>query len=282
VNTIDAPDFDLRLTLDSGQVFRFRPRGDGWLVNARDRFFYVEQRGERLAFDGVEPEFLVRYFRLDDDHAATIRALEFDPLVSGAARRFRGLRIVRQDPWECLVTFICSSISNIPKIRLNVDAIAASFGRPVRLGAERSFAFPDPGGLRDEGKLRAAKVGFRAAYLLAANERVREPWLEGLRRLPLDSARTELMALPGVAEKIADCVLLFSLDFTGAFPVDVWIHRIVQRAYFRNRAVSPARVREWASRRFGALAGHAESFLYVQAREDGARAVGLTASAKRR
>ncbi|MBI3847523.1 MAG: hypothetical protein HY292_23055 [Planctomycetes bacterium] len=272
MNTIDAPDFDLRLTLDSGQVFRFRPHLDGFLVNARHRFFYVEQRTDRLAFDGVESDFLVRYFRLDDDHAAMIRALEFDPLVSDAARRFRGLRIVRQDPWECLVTFICSSISNIPKIRMNVESIAASFGDPVRLGAERSWQFPSPGCLDDEGKLRAAKVGFRAKYLLAANERANDAWLDGLRGLPIESARDALMALPGIAEKVADCVLLFSLDFTDAFPVDVWIHRIVQRSYFRNRSVSPARVREWAARRFGPLAGYAESFLYIEARERGSQA----------
>lgn len=266
---LDAPDFDLARTLDSGQVFRFRAHGDGFLLHARERFFYVEQRGDRLHYDGVDAAFLIRYFRLDEDHAALVRALDFDRHVRDAASRFRGLRLVRQDPWECLVTFICSSISNIPKIRHNMELIAASFGREVRLGPHRSSSFPAPGEIDDLERLKRTRVGFRAAYLLAANARVSDQWLEGLRRVDLEEARRSLMTLPGVAEKVADCVLLFSLDFTGAFPVDVWIHRIVRRLYFRGRKVTPARVREWAKDRFGPLAGYAESFLYMAARDQG-------------
>ena len=168
------------------------------------------------------------------------QAFADDPCIGPAVRGYAGLRLLRQDPWECLVSFICSSTSNVPRIKLNVGAVAAAIGR--RIGpSDADFEFPTPLAVAELGeqRLRDLGLGFRAKYLAIAAELVAGGDLDlmALRRQSYGDAKERLMGIHGVGEKIADCVLAFSLDKPEAFPVDRWTRRALRKVV---RALSPA------------------------------------------
>ncbi len=279
---VDQP-LDLDASLDSGQSFRWR-RDDAepgaWLGVLEGRVVRL-----RRTRDGVEAEVerdaglpaeeaasrLVAYFRLDDDLPAIQRALAGDPHVAAGIDSFPGLRILRQDPWEILAGFILSSTSNIPRIARTMELLASELGEEARLGGARRHTFPPPEAVAEagEGRLRELRCGFRAAYLAAAADAVatgRLPLYE-LRGAPYGEAAAALTALPGVGPKIADCVMLFSLDRAEAFPVDLWVRRAVVDYYGLDPKISYDGVRAWAWERFGANAGYANQYLFWHIRQ---------------
>jgi len=255
--SLPCPWFSLRHTLESGQFFRWRRRGEGYEVSLRDRVVAVRQEGDALRFEGADAETLRRFFALDHDLPAIHEALARDPILRGPLERFRGLRILRQDPWECVAAFITSAASNIPRISRNVRDMATLFGTPP--------AFPRPEQMGTEAQLRALRLGFRARHLAGAARLARDGRLDRLDG-PLESLREELMELPGIGAKVADCVALFAYGRLEAFPVDTWVRKTMRRLYFRNRRVTDRRIRESAARRFGPLAGYAQQYLFVAAR----------------
>jgi N-glycosylase/DNA lyase len=216
--------------------------------------------------------------------------------MNNAIAACHGLRILRQDPWECLASFILSSTKQIVQIRQIVSLLCERFGEPittVQVGravpcppssanrgvlidqdgahgvtrpTQSCFAFPTPQRLAacTETELRACKMGFRAPNLLAAARQIANGKLnlENLRTLSYPEARAELMKLRGVGGKIADCVLLFAYGFDSAFPVDVWIERALQRLYFPRRRASEPRLRRFAATHFGPHAGYAQQYLF--------------------
>jgi N-glycosylase/DNA lyase len=183
---------------------------------------------------------------------------------------------MRQDPWECLVSFVVSAFNNIPKIQMSIRALARCFGEPIEDGQTGTGArvadwtFPRPERLAEASlpALRGCVLGYRARYVrnLARLVADRTVDLDAVSRWPLDQARTALLELPGVGEKVAECVLLFGLGHHEAFPVDVWVKRAVERWYFRGRSQTPRAIGAWARERFGALAGYAQQHLFVGAR----------------
>ena len=185
------------------------------------------------------------------------------------------MRVLRQEPWECLVSFICSANNNIPRITRNVGDIASAFGSPILDGTSCPNAFPTADRLAEAGEpaLRELGLGFRARYVAAAAERVARSQIDlfGLREASYQEALDALMELPGVGDKIANCVLLFSLDKLEAFPVDVWIDRALREWYFTDSKAQVTRgyMRAWAQERFGRYAGYANQYLFHQRRLQG-------------
>jgi N-glycosylase/DNA lyase len=184
----------------------------------------------------------------------------------------RGLRLLRQDPWECLASFILSSTKQIVQIQQIISIICERYGSrlPVGGGYEPAYTFPAPACLASvsEAELRACKMGFRAPFLLATARMIAEGKLDlgSLLKMPLENARAELMALKGVGRKISDCVLLFSFGHQAAFPVDVWIMKALRQLYFPRRNVSLPRLQEFAATHFGPNAGYAQQYLFHYAR----------------
>ena len=211
---------------------------------------------------------LVRsYFRLDDDIDEVYRDISNDPRVEAMVRRYRGLRLLRVNPWECLISFICSANSNLPRIHSNMESMSEHFGEPLTLDGHTRYTFPTPERLAAAGEaaLRTLGLGFRAPYVAGAARAVAagDLDLEVLRTTAYDEAKERLMELRGVGSKIADCVLLHSLDKLEAFPIDVWVRRALAEWYFPGKKPPPDRVMlEWARDRFGAYAGYAELYLF--------------------
>jgi N-glycosylase/DNA lyase len=191
-----------------------------------------------------------------------------DEPMRAAVNACRGLRLLRQDSWECLASFILSSTKQIVQIRQIIALLCERFGEPVPAapGHPPVHAFPSPARLAGatEAELRACKMGFRAPYLLATARRVAagELDLDRLRRLSPEMARAELLHLPGVGRKIADCVLLFAYGFPAAFPVDVWVMKALRRLYFPKRRPAAKRLRHFSETHFGVNAGYAQQYLF--------------------
>jgi N-glycosylase/DNA lyase len=266
MQTTNLRTFDLRETLYSGQIFRFEEVDDGFWVRVGSSILRIEQHGDTLRYGGCDRAFVRKYLALDEDLASLPRAIENDEILRPALHEFPGLRVLRQEPWECLVSFICSSASNIPRIKRKIDALCRLFGFPIEFGGYQSRSFPRAGELTDEAAMRREGLGYRARFLAELNEVAPSLDLESLRNASYDDAKSALVELPGVGEKIADCVLLFSLDFSEAFPVDVWIKRAVQDWYFGGRKIPDRDIRQFASDRWGEHAGYAQQYIYHYAR----------------
>ncbi|MDE1889805.1 MAG: DNA-3-methyladenine glycosylase 2 family protein [Planctomycetota bacterium] len=260
-------DFNLEYTLLCGQLFRVSQLEDWYYITVRDRIFSVRQTAEHLEFHGIDKKLLTHYLGLDESYSDILAQINKDPRIGAAIKRYHGLRIVRQDPWECLISFICSSAANIPKIKLNLEKLSQSFGRRIELNGFERYSFPNPGDLNDYERILLAKTGFRARYVRTANDLVSEPFLMSLKKLPYLEAKRVLKHIPGVGDKVADCVLLFSLGFTEAFPIDTWMKKILQKLYFKNQVVSNQQLHAFGAKYFGRYAGYAQQFLYMLARE---------------
>ncbi len=265
-------DYDLAATLDSGQAFRWRPGADGawrgvvcgrWVRLGADKVLEAE-----TALPQSDWRWLEDYLQVHVNLDVVLGTFPPDAPLRAAVRACRGLRLLRQPPWECLATFILSSTKRIEHIRQIVERLCERFGEPVAVpaGEPPAFAFPTAERLARAGgsALRACGMGFRAPYLLEAARRVAEGRLEleAIGHLELDEARARLCELPGVGPKIADCVLLFGLGFERAFPLDVWAQRALRRWYFNGRRVRLAQLRAFAGTHFGPHAGYAQQYLF--------------------
>ena len=252
-----------------GNVIRVRTSNRAWLGGP-----YGLEIRSAPPVDGECLEHLMRtYFRLDDDIEAIYREITRDPRVELMVSRYRGLRLLSVEPWECLISFICSANSNMSRIHANMEAMAESFGEPVTLDGRVVHTFPTPQRLAAAGELalRSLGLGFRAPYVARAASAVAdgELDLEGLRLLPYQEAKLRLVELPGIGSKIADCVLLHSLDKMEAFPIDVWVRRALREWYFDGEKPPSDRLMlEWATEYFGPYAGYAELYLFHGRRLD--------------
>ena len=275
--TVSYP-LGLPATLESGQAHRWRKEGQwywgvvcGNLLKVRQNLFGLEVYSAPQPPDKLTP-LLSSYFRLDDDLDVIYRMINTDPRIASVIAKYPGLRLLRQEPWECLAAFICSATSNIPRIAANMESLAEAFGEPVTLQGHTRYTFPSPlkVAMAGEQTLRDLGLGFRARYLSHAATVLADGGLdlEGVRRLPYGEAKARLMELPGVGEKIADCVLAFSLDKLEAFPIDRWVSRAIQEWYLNGKQMSYAEIVRWAQDYFGLYAGYAQQYLFHGRRLD--------------
>ena len=274
--TLPVADYDLGGTLDSGQAFRWIFDAGRWWGVIGPRWVRLQSVPGAIVAETVPPvhdwTWLTHYLQVDVDLAAVVSTFPDDPPMQAAVAACRGLRLLRQDPWECLASFILSSTKQIVQIRQVIAALCSRFGEslPVPPGCAAAWAFPTAAQLaaRSEEEIRRCKAGFRAPYLLAAARAVADGTLDlsRLASVPMAEARRTLMSVPGVGGKVADCALLFSLGFGMAFPVDVWVDRAVRELYFRNRQVKPARLKQFTTEHFGPHSGYAQQYLFHHAR----------------
>lgn len=228
--------FDPALTLDCGQAFRWSPEGDGFVGVAGGKVLRLAMRGDTLVLYDTSPEdyegFWRRYFDLDRDYSSLCKSFSADASLREAVSTYPGIRILRQEPWEALCSFIISQNNNIPRIKGIIDRLCRTFGD--NLGGD-FFSFPPPGRLAGltPDDLSPLRAGFRAKYILDAAHKTSsgEISLDALASLPMDEARAELMRIRGVGPKVAECVLLYGCGRMEAFPVDVWVKRIMSELY---------------------------------------------------
>ncbi|MGH7967853.1 MAG: DNA-3-methyladenine glycosylase family protein [Limisphaerales bacterium] len=271
-----AERYDLDATLNSGQAFRWRRSGQIWVGVIHGHWVSLESARDSILARTTEPisewGWLVEYLQCELNLDDILRSFPPDEPMRNAVAACQGLRLLRQQPWECLVSFLLSSTKQIVQIQQIVALLCQSFGEPIvsppHGPVSRAFPSPDRLARASEDELRACKMGFRAPYVLAAARVVEDGSLdlEALRQLPAESARAQLMRLRGVGRKIADCVLLFAYGFQAAFPVDVWVMRALRQLYFPRRRVSLERLHRFSAAHFGPYAGYAQQYLFHYAR----------------
>ena len=265
-------DYDLAATLGSGQAFRWNHVDGAWNGVIHNRWVRLRADEFSITAAAAQPvsdwSWLANYLQINLDLSLVVASFPDDEPLRAAVNSCRGLRLLRQDPWESLASFILSSTKQIVQIRQIVSVLCERFGEPLPAAPQYApaFAFPSPARLAraSEAELRACKMGFRAPYLLETARSVTEGIidLERLRELPVEIARDELVKLPGVGRKIADCVLLFAYGFQSAFPVDVWVIKALQKLYFPRRSASAKRLRHFSETHFGPNAGYAQQYLF--------------------
>ncbi len=289
---IPAPDFDLAMTLDSGQVFHWEEYGEGFVGAIADMAVYVEQRGNVLKVRAGETptrspqrrplsRMVANYFALDHPLAEICAAFPDDQIMEAARNFCRGLRIIRQPKWECLATFICSSMKQVAHIRQISQALRKRGGgrttwtdKPARGGESIKhtvYTFPcaRPLAQCSEKELHECALGYRARNLLATARLVSSGAanLETWSSLSDADLRAKLCELRGVGAKVANCVMLFAYERLRAFPIDVWIERVLRQQYFpRNKKIATEQLRTFSENYFGEHGGYAQQYLFHHAR----------------
>ena len=307
---IPASDFDLAMTLASGQVFHWEKVDGGFVGAIGDRPIYVEQRGESLLTSCGDEKRIRNYFALNHPLAEICASFPNDPAMNAAREFCRGLRIIRQPKWECLATFICSSMKQVAHIRQISRNLRERFGEPRKITLERSIENSDGGSAApramvinsasptsfnieqgtarstnnhvvhtfptadrvaqsSEKELRKCALGYRAENLLTTARLVARGAvdLETLATLNDVDLQARLCELPGVGAKVANCVMLFAYERLRAFPIDVWIERVLREKYFpRARRLNAARLRAFTEGYFGDHGGYAQQYLFHHAR----------------
>lgn len=234
---IDAESFDPDVTFDCGQCFRWNKRDDGaWSGIAYGTELTVKKSGDRILIEGADQRTFDKifrdYFDLDRDYEKICGQLCEDPVLAKAIKFAPGIRILRQEPWETLCSFVISINNNIPRIKGIVARLCEIFGERLPGGG---YAFPKAetvAGLTKQD-LAPLRCGFRADYILDAARFVADGRIDfdELSEIPLDLARKQLKQIYGVGPKVADCVLLFGCGRLDAFPIDVWIKRVLAQLY---------------------------------------------------
>ncbi len=269
---LPAHDYDLGATLDSGQAFRWRQNGDGWEGILGRHFIRLKQTADGILAATPNPvenwDWLRHFLQVETRLADILATFPTDGPMTAAVTSCPGLRLLRQDPWDCLSSFILSSTKQIVQIRQIIEVLSERFGDtiPVPHGVQPAFTFPTSAQIAaaSEADLRACKMGFRAPGLRAAAREIDSGRLdlESLRKFSYGAAREKLKTLHGVGGKIADCVLLFAYGFDSAFPLDVWVKRAMRELYFPKRRVTDQRLARFSATHFGPHAGYAQQYLF--------------------
>ena len=270
----DIDCFDLAKSCTCGQAFRWRASGGGFVGVVRGQAALLTQEGNTVRVSGVSPAsaaMWAHYLDLGRDYAAIEESAISDPQLAVCFPEAHGIRVFNQEPYEALISFIISQNNNIKRISGIIERLCEKCGEPVDFMGERLFAFPSAeriAALSTE-ELTALGTGYRAPFIKAAAEKMAAGYdLEALRDMPLPEARAKLLAFTGIGPKVADCVLLFSLQHSDAFPIDVWIDRAMKAMFFDGGNVKRAELYE-AVDRLGEYSGIIQQYIFQYARAVG-------------
>jgi N-glycosylase/DNA lyase len=280
--------FNLDATLCCGQVFRWGKVSGWWCGVVEGKVLKIRQIGNMLEFENADADFVKNYFGLNDDLLYIFSKISKDEHIKQAIKMFNGLRIIRQNPWECLISYICATYKSISAIKQILLSLSKKFGEEIHFDGQKFYTFPTPERLAKATAQELANcgLGYRVRYVSETAKMVYESNIsfEELRKMTYERAKEKLLGFPGVGLKVADCFLLFSLEKLEAFPVDVWIKRIILRHYAkhfpkefvikisRKKSLSNSEYETLSSfgrNYFGGYAGYAQEYLYHYERTKG-------------
>lgn len=273
---IDYNTINLENTVNSGQVFLWTKQKEFWYgVNGQD-ILKINDSGKITSYSKKKYDF----FRDSDDMAKIIRSISKDKTTKMAVKKYLGLRLVRQDPFQCYISFIISSNSNIQKIKSSLEKISAKFGRKIQFDNKEFHLFPEPKKIANATiqEIQNCGVGYRAKFIIDAAKMVESQQIDFryLAKCNYQDAKKIILTVPGIGNKVADCILLFSLDKLDAFPLDRWMIRILQKYYLEKFELETKSItekqydilHEKITKYFGPFAGYAQQFLFKMEREN--------------
>jgi len=263
-------------SINSGQVFLWKKNKEFWNGINGDDVLSIDKNGNINSYQN----FKIDFFRQNDNLEKIIKSISKDKTVKIAVKKFQGLRILRQDPFQCLISFIVSSNSNIPKIKNNLENISKKFGKKIKFQNQEFFLFPNPKKLAKASinEITSCGVGYRAKFIKEAAKIIdlKEIDFDYLKKCDYQDAKENICQIPGVGGKVADCVLLFSLDKLEAVPLDRWIIRILEKYYLKKFEITTKTITEKQYNilhkkivdYFGPYAGYSQQFLFKMEREN--------------
>jgi N-glycosylase/DNA lyase len=273
---IDYNTINLENTINSGQVFLWTKQKEFWYgVNGQD-ILKINDSGKITSYSKKKYDF----FRDSDDMAKIIRSISKDKTTKMAVKKYLGLRLVRQDPFQCYISFIISSNSNIQKIKSSLEKISAKFGRKIQFDNKEFHLFPEPKKIANATiqEIQNCGVGYRAKFIIDAAKMVESQQIDFryLAKCNYQDAKKIILTVPGIGNKVADCILLFSLDKLDAFPLDRWMIRILEKYYLEKFELETKSItekqydilHEKITKYFGPFAGYAQQFLFKMEREN--------------
>ena len=269
--------FNLKCTLECGQCFRWKKiDGEYYVGVIKDRAIKVKQVDNTLCIisnnmDNLE-EIVKNYFNLDLDYSSIEKRIALvDDNIKKAVTNTTGLRFLKQDFFETLISYIISANNNIPRISKSVNEISKRYGKKVELDGQKYYLFPTPEELKDVTKeeYRECGVGFRDKYIYNTVAKInnKEINLEEMYKMDTNSLKKELLSLMGVGPKVADCILLFACSRTEVFPIDTWVEKIMTKLYFDNKEATKKQIQEYATNNFKNDAGIIQQHLFYNIRE---------------
>lgn len=283
--TIKSSSFKLKDIFECGQCFRWNAEIDGSYTGIfKDCVLNVAEDGNIIRFTGTNrsknqktfERLINNYFDLDSNYEEIKKKLSnVDDNLKKSIEHGKGIRILNQDLWETVISFIISANNNIPRIKGIIERLSKKYGEKIKWRDNNYYLFPTPKELSvaSEEDLRKLGLGFRDKRVFETTKLIfeHEFELEKLYKMTTDEARNQLLLLPGVGPKVADCILLFSdLKRFDVFPVDVWVRRVMNDLYIHNEneaRVNKNQIQQIANEKFGNLKGIAQQYLFYWKRE---------------
>jgi N-glycosylase/DNA lyase len=274
---------NLDLTIESGQVFLWNKVNEFWYGVEGNNIIKVSTRGYGMECSSYPRTVDCKsIFRLDDELNKIARKISKDSIMRDALSKMRGLRLMRQDPYQCMISFICATNTNMYMIKRMLTNMSMFFGKKVEYDNLQFHTFPTPKELANAtiNELCRCSVGYRARFIKKAAKAVLDGAInfDYLKQTAYENAKIELINVLGVGQKVADCILLFSLEKLDSFPIDVWIARAVTHYYadmfedkLESKKMTPRIYRMISSKMrqyFGTYAGYAQQYLYCYSRND--------------
>ncbi len=269
----NVPHFNPVHIFECGQAFRWNRDGEGYIGVVKNRVVRLSYYQDDVTIENTCMEDYEKlwkhYFDMNRDYGLIKDILSKDPVLKKAVDYGWGIRILNQEPWETLISFIISSNNNILRIKGIIQNLACRFGAPLVWQGNKFYSFPNSDALAQASieELMACGCGYRASYIKRTAQMVYNGSinLPMLKHAPYDQAYTALLNCPGVGPKVADCILLFSMGKGEAFPVDVWIKRVMEH-FYPNSSGTNKKIKEFALGKFGLLSGFAQQYLFYYAR----------------
>lgn len=270
-------DFEPKHIFECGQCFRWNLEEDGSYTGvAYDKILNVNRIENTVIFTNTDEDdfnnIWLEYFDMDNDYSKIKDYLRKEDEVMKEATDFgHGIRILRQEPWETLISFIISANNAIPRIKRSVDLLSEKFGQHLgQYNGKDYYGFPSAEAISQlsEEELKSCKVGYRSKYILnTAKKLVADNiCLNNLKQLNRDDCFNAMIEFSGVGPKVANCILVFAMGKLESCPVDVWVKRVMEHFYF-HRDTPNKEIEEFARRKFGQYAGYAQQYLFYYARE---------------
>ena len=263
-------------SINSGQVFLWRKNSGYWYgINGQD-ILKINNSGNIKSYQNIKTNF----FRKKDNIEEIIKSISKDNTTKQAVKKYLGLRLLEQDPFQCLISFIVSSNSNIQKIKSSLEKLCKKFGRRVVFDKQEFFLFPKPENIANASidEILKCGVGYRSKFIKEAAKMIslKEIDFERLKKYNYFKTKENICSIPGVGNKVADCIMLFSLNKLEAFPLDRWMIRILEKYYFNEFQIETKTItekqydilHEKIVNHFGPYAGYAQQFLFKMEREN--------------
>lgn len=270
---IQLIDFDLKNTIESGQFFLYQILDDWYYIVQNDYIFKLKQEENILFYDGIniDEKYIKNFLGINYNLDKLTYDFKYDPYLNLALNKYRGIRVQNLDLFQTIITFVCSAASNMSKIKTNLNLISKFFGTKVIYENKVFYTFPKPGSINDLEKLKEAKTGYRAKYIFQINQLLNKNpnLLEDIKNSNYKNAKQQLILLPGVGSKVANCICLFALNHKEVFPIDTWVKQIIEKLYLKKKAKNLKEIEEYIQNNFGENKGLKQQYLFHYFRNQG-------------